>query len=51
MRIPNNQHLGHTWLILAPYAYHDNWSVGYLIKNNCPYLECLECSDQTKKLM
>ena len=22
MKIPHNQELGHTWLILAPYSYH-----------------------------
>ena len=27
MIIPDNQQLGHTWLIIAPQAYHDNWSV------------------------
>ena len=27
MMIPHNQQFGHTWLIVAPQAYHDNWSV------------------------
>ena len=27
MSIPHNQQFGHTWLIIAPYAYHDNYSV------------------------
>ena len=27
MIIPQNQQLGHTWLIIAQYASHDNWSV------------------------
>ena len=25
--MPHNQQLVHTLLIIAPYAYHDNWSV------------------------
>ena len=26
MKIPHNQQLGHSWMIIVPYAYHDNWS-------------------------
>ena len=38
MRIPHNQQLGHTLLIITPMAYHDNWSV--LDQQQLPGLEC-----------
>ena len=40
MRIPHNQQLGNTWLIIAPYAYLDNWSVLDQQQLSIPGLEC-----------
>ena len=46
--IPHNSQLGHTWLIIAPYAYHDNWSELYQQLLSIPGLEC---SGRTKQIM
>ena len=48
MRIPDNQQLGHTWLIFIPYAHHDNWSV---LGQQWLSIPGLECSGRTKKTM
>ena len=36
MMISHNQQLGHTWLIIIPYDYHDNNGL-YLININSPF--------------
>ena len=48
MRIPYNEQLGHTWLIIAPSAYHDYWAV--LVQQQLP-IPGLECREQWKKIM
>ena len=40
MKIPHNQQLCHTWLIIVPQAYHDNWSVLGQQELSIPGLEC-----------
>ena len=40
MGIPDNQQLGHNWLIIAQNAYHDNWSLLGEQKLSNPGLEC-----------
>ena len=42
MRIPCNEQLGHTWLIIAPSAYHNNWAVLGQQQLSIPGLECRE---------
>ena len=48
MRIPHNQQLGHTWLNIIPYTYHNNNSVLDQQKLSIP---ALEYGGQTKKNM
>ena len=48
MKIPHNQQLGHTWLIIIPYVHHDNWSV---LGKQYLSIPGLECSGRTKKIM
>ena len=48
MKSPHNQQFGRAWLIIAPYAYHDNWSVLDQQKLSIPGLVC---SGRTKQIM
>ena len=48
MRAPHNQQLGNTCLIIAPYAYHDNWS---LLDQHYLSIPGLECCGRTKKII
>ena len=48
MRIPHNVQVGHVWLIIAPQASHDNWSV---LDQQWLSIPGFECSGRTKKIM
>ena len=48
MRIPHNQQLGRTSLILLPMVHHDNWSVLGQQKLSIPGTKC---GGRTKKKM